>query len=225
MKYCLFFLVSFFTVSLTAQDSMTAKEKAAAYEATITSRAQKIVDKLSFNDPGKSTIVTKLVAAQYKNLNEVYTDRDLQVKTQKETAPNATKESISTAVENIQELATERISSLHNKFIADLSAHLTSAQVDQVKDGMTYGVLQVTYKGYNDMIPTLTDKQKEQIMTWLIEAREFAMDAESSEKKHGWFGKYKGRINNYLSAAGYNLQAERAGWQERLKAGKATKTN
>ena len=107
----------------------------------------------------------------------------------------------------------------------DLSAHLTSAQVDQVKDGMTYGVLQVTYKGYNDMIPTLTSPQKEQIMSWLIEARELAMDAESSEKKHAAFGKYKGRINNYLSAAGYDLQKERAGWQERLKAASATKNN
>ena len=42
----------------------------------------------------------------------------------------------------------------------------------------------------------LTDEEKQQIMAWLKEARELAIDAESSKKKHEVFGKYKGRINN-----------------------------
>jgi hypothetical protein len=43
------------------------------------------------------------------------------------------------------------------------------------------------------------------------------MDGESSEKKHWWFGKYKGRINNYLSAQGYDINKERKDWAERSK--------
>jgi len=36
------------------------------------------------------------------------------------------------------------------------------------------------------------------------------MDGGSSEEKHAEFGKYKGRINNYLSKAGYDMkQAEK----------------
>lgn len=36
------------------------------------------------------------------------------------------------------------------------------------------------------------------------------MDAGSSDEKHTMFGKYKGRINNYLSAEGFDVkQAER----------------
>ncbi|MFA5045113.1 MAG: DUF3826 domain-containing protein, partial [Paludibacter sp.] len=42
-------------------------------------------------------------------------------------------------------------------------------------------------------------------------------DAESANKKHEAFGKYKGRINNYLSARGYNLVKEREGWYARIK--------
>ena len=38
-------------------------------------------------------------------------------------------------------------------------------------------------------------------------------------KKHAWFGKYKGRINNYLSAAGYDLKKEGEDWQKRRQAG------
>jgi hypothetical protein len=60
-----------------------------------------------------------------------------------------------------------------------------------------------------------------QILAWLKEAREFAMDAENSNKKHGWFGKYKGRINNYLSKRGYDLVKEREGWYKRIEERKA----
>ena len=60
-------------------------------------------------------------------------------------------------------------------------------------------------------------KQKEQIYLWLVEAREYAMDAESSEKKHAWFGKYKGKVNNYLSAEGIDMKKAGEEWQERIK--------
>ncbi len=56
------------------------------------------------------------------------------------------------------------------------------------------------------MLPNLTEKQKARIMTWLVEAREHAMNGGTSEEKHAWFGKYKGRINNYLSSEGYDLK-------------------
>ena len=62
------------------------------------------------------------------------------------------------------------------------------------------------------------EEEKAKIMAWLVEAREFAMDAENSNKKHAAFGKYKGRINNYLSKRGYDLVKERKAWYERIKA-------
>jgi Protein of unknown function (DUF3826) len=60
-------------------------------------------------------------------------------------------------------------------------------------------------------------RQKTKIYEWLKEAREIAMDAESSDKKHAVFGKYKGRINNYLSAEGYDLKKATEEWQQRIK--------
>ena len=56
-----------------------------------------------------------------------------------------------------------------------------------------------------------------QILVWLKEAREFAVDAENSNKKHEAFGKYKGRINNYLSKRGYDLVKERQEWYKRIE--------
>lgn len=103
-------------------------------------------------------------------------------------------------------------------FLAALSLFLNDRQIEGVKDGMTYNVLHVTYSAQLDMIPTLKEEEKAQIYAWLVEAREYAMDAESSKKKHEAFGKYKGRINNYLSKRGYNLTKEREEWAKRVKA-------
>ena len=110
----------------------------------------------------------------------------------------------------------------HNAFIAQLlGAGLTYDQVDEVKNGMTYGVMPITFQGFQDMLLDLTEAQKKQIWVWLYEARERAMDQSSSDDKHKMFGKYKGRINNYLSAEGYDLNAESKAWHERMrKAGK-----
>jgi hypothetical protein len=94
---------------------------------------------------------------------------------------------------------------LHTQYLLKLHAVLTPAQVDQVKDGMTYGVVPLTYNSYLEMLPELTEEEKVTIKNYLVEAREHAMDGGSSKEKHRWFGKYKGRINNYLSARGYDL--------------------
>jgi Protein of unknown function (DUF3826) len=116
------------------------------------------------------------------------------------------------------------IADAHSRFLQDLGRLLNESQVDAIKDGMTYNVAPITYKGYQDMLPALTEEQKKKIWQWLVEAREIAMDAETSEKKHWWFGKYKGRINNYLSAEGYDLKKESAAWQKRIKSASQIQT-
>ena len=105
--------------------------------------------------------------------------------------------------------------------MARLSVELTPEQVDKVKDGMTYGVVGITYKRYLELFPNLKDEQKREILANLVEAREYAMDAGSSEEKHAIFGKYKGRINNYLSKAGYDMKQAEKNLAEKQKAGVA----
>ena len=56
------------------------------------------------------------------------------------------------------------------------------------------------------LFPDLNDIQKAQIRAYLAEARENAMDAEDAEMRIKWFIKYRGRANNFLSAAGYDLR-------------------
>jgi hypothetical protein len=48
---------------------------------------------------------------------------------------------------------------------------LNEKQIEQVKDGITFGVVKVTYTATLDMIPSLKQEEKEQIYAWLVEAR------------------------------------------------------
>ncbi len=109
------------------------------------------------------------------------------------------------AVASFEQQAKLAMFEAHNRFLAQLHAELPCDQVERVKDGLTYGVLHHTYSGYLTQLPNLDDEQKRVIRAYLLEAREFAMDQGSADEKHGVFRKYKGRINNYLSKAGYQL--------------------
>ncbi len=186
------------------------------YVESIVNRSQKIVDKLGLTDAKVAEDVCNIIANRYFELNDIYEIRDAKVKTVKESGltGDAKNEALK-AAENEKDAALYRS---HFAFPASLSLFLNEEQIEAVKDGMTYGVVKVTYEATLDMIPSLKEEEKVQIYAWLVEAREFAMDAENSNKKHAAFGKYKGRINNYLAKRGYNLTKEREEWAKRVKA-------
>lgn len=186
------------------------------YVESIVNRSQKIVDKLGLTDVKAAEDVCNIIANRYFELNDIYEICDAKVKTVKESGltGDAKKEALK-AAENEKDAALYRS---HFAFPASLSLFLNEEQIEAVKDGMTYGVVKVTYEATLDMIPSLKEEEKVQIYAWLVEAREFAMDAENSNKKHAAFGKYKGRINNYLAKRGYNLTKEREEWAKRVKA-------
>ncbi|MFT0330781.1 DUF3826 domain-containing protein [Bacteroides thetaiotaomicron] len=186
------------------------------YVESIVNRSQKIVDKLGLTDVKAAEDVCNIIANRYFELNDIYEIRDAKVKTVKESGltGDAKNEALK-AAENEKDAA---LYCSHFAFPASLSLFLNEEQIEAVKDGMTYGVVKVTYEATLDMIPSLKEEEKVQIYAWLVEAREFAMDAENSNKKHAAFGKYKGRINNYLAKRGYNLTKEREEWAKRVKA-------
>ena len=186
------------------------------YVESIVKRSQKIVDKLGINDAKVAEDVRNVIANRYFTLNDIYEVRDAKVKEIKESGLTGdAKNNALKAAEDAKDAALYRI---HFAFPAELSLFLNEEQIEGVKDGMTYGVLEITYKSHLDMIPSLKEDEQAQIYAWLKEAREFAIDAENSDRKHAFFGKYKGRINNYLTKRGYDLKKEREEWYKRVKA-------
>jgi len=192
-----------------------------AYQKVLAERTAKIVNTLGIIDAKLYKKVQQQLTDQYLNLNSIQDKSKATVAAIK--SKPLSKGEIDTAVKKEEENKTAALKKLHNEFIANLKTSLTADQVDKIKDGMTYSILTVTWKAYLEMIPTLTQVQKDKMYGWLVEARELAMDEGSSDKKHAVFGKYKGRINNYLSAEGYDMKKEEAEWTKRIQAAKDTK--
>lgn len=190
------------------------------YLKVINNRAAKIVAAFHSTDTVFNKKVTAIVAEQYISLGRIHDGRNEKIKEIKSKGTELTADD-KAAIQKLEADADQELAKLHTAYLAKLSALCTPQQVDEIKNGMTFNVLNVTWTAYQDMLPNLTEEQKKQMYAWLVEAREKAMDAESANKKHAVFGKYKGRINNYLSSAGIDMKKEEAGWQQRIKERKA----
>lgn len=206
-------LLSFSSIKAVEPDTL---HRDRAYVNTIVERSRKITDKLEIKSASDKQTVTTLLANRYFQLNDIYERRDSLLQVLKADT-SLSKEERAQRSKTIHDEKDAALYRTHFAFPAALSLYLSEEQIEAVKDGMTFGVVKVTFDSTLDMIPSLKEEEKAQILAWLIEAREYAIDAESSGKKHEVFGKYKGRINNYLSKRGYNLVKEREEWYKRMK--------
>ena len=192
-------ILSLFTIMVSAQVALKTEGQDPQYVETIKGRAQKIVDGLQLTDAQKAENVRNIIANRYFLLNDIHAKYDK--KTQ-------------------EDALYAELYKHHFELASALALYLNEEQIDAVKDGMTYGRLKRDYNAQLEMIPTLKDEEKAQILVWLKEAREYAIDAADSKGKHFWFDKYRGRTNNWLSARGYDLKKEREAWMKRTEEAK-----
>jgi Spy/CpxP family protein refolding chaperone len=171
----------------TAAETNSPANAEAAYTQVLEKRVGDILAALDLKDAEKTKKVHDILVAQYRALNDWHNANDAKRKT----AKGEKAEQINSSLKTI-----------HDKFLAALSTELTPEQIETVKDKMTYGKVQFTYKGYLVENANLTEPQKEKILELLKEARESAMDGGSAGEKTAIFQKYKGKINNYLSSQG-----------------------
>ena len=189
-------ILSLFTLTASAQVAIKTEGQDPQYVETIKGRAQKIVNTLGLNDAQVAENVRNIIANRYFLLNDIHSKYD---KTQ-------------------QDALQADLYKHHFELASALAQYLTEEQIEAVKDGMTFGRLKRDYQATQDMIPSLSEYEKKQVLIWLKEAREYAMDAADSKGKHFWFDKYRGRTNNWLSARGYDLKKERDNWMKRTAA-------
>lgn len=204
------FLFSLFTYAQGV--SLNSEGRDEAYVKTIMDRAAKNISALNLSGE-KQTTVRNIVANRYFELNDIYAERDAAIKFAKDSLQGKAKQQ---AIDAARATADSKCYRTHFSLAANLSLYITPEQIDMVKDGITFNKVKVTYDAYLDEIPSLKDDEKAQIYAWMIEARELALDAESSKMKHDVFNKYKGRVNNYLSKRGYDLNKEREAWFKRM---------
>ena len=189
-------ILSLLSITVSAQVALKTEGQDPQYVETIKGRAQKIVDGLNLGDANKEENVRNIIANRYFLLNDIHAKYDK--KTQ-------------------EDALYAELYKHHFELASALALYLNEEQIDAVKDGMTYGRLKRDYNAQLEMIPTLKEEEKAQILVWLREAREYAIDAADSKGKHFWFDKYRGRTNNWLSARGYDLKKERDAWMKRTE--------
>ena len=183
----------------------------ATYTASIEGRAQDIIKLLDLTDRAKSNKVHDLLISQYR----VMRARDALIDAQLEAQDKPV--NYSTRAERLE----AESKPLHEYFIARLSKILTPAQIEMVKDKMTYNKVKVTYDAYIAIVPGLTDTDKGKIMELLKAAREKAIDGGSATEKSAIFQVYKDQINDYLNTHGHDVAAAYKTWE----ASQPAKTN
>lgn len=214
MKKMILAAVAAFVVTTAGAVELNSEGRNPEYVESIVKRSQKCTDALGITGTDKGKQVLNIIANRYFALNDIYAERD----SLKNIAKQKQGDEKKMLMEAAEAKKDSKLYRSHFGFDADLLIYLTADEIVIVKDVMTYNVVKVTSDAYSDMIPRLTAEEKAQILAWLKEARELAIDAENSNKKHETFKKYKGRINNYLSKRGYDISKEREAWGERVKA-------
>ena len=208
-------LTTFITGGLFAQDSaersapFTDAEREAVYTKSIDNRASAILKELGLTDTNKAARVHDALVAQYRALRARDAALDTMFQSLSKNAPG-----IETNRNAILRVLSEQ---LHNQFLERLATDLTPEQIEKVKDRMTYNKAKITYDAYCEMLPSLSDAEKAKMLENLKAAREEAMDGGSADEKSAIFEKYKGRINNQLSANGHDVGKASREWAAKQK--------
>ncbi|RNC66730.1 DUF3826 domain-containing protein [Proteiniphilum sp. X52] len=217
------FLIAFLLtglISVNAQKTKTPED--IEYLEVLSNRSDKILDQYVHLPEGEiKEKVRDLMVKQYWDLNKIHDQKDRKIKELKQSGLSG--ERLEKEKSRLENKAEKKLLKLQKKYLSNLSKYLNNQQIDGIKDGMTLGAFDHNYRGFTELIPTLKQEEKEYIYNQLLEARDKAMNMGSSEDKQAVFRQYKGKINNYLSQQGYDLDQERIEWNKRIEEAKRNK--
>lgn len=166
-------------------------------------RSLQLIHQLGIADIAKRQQVHRVLNEHLNTLQLIFDERK---KAMDDAEKNATKELADSRARTAWDAAGGKLNKLYAAFLGKLSILLTLDETERLKDLMTEGGLQREYNHYLALLPNLSEQQKIQVTAYLKEARENAMNAATAQNRAEWFIKFRGRANNYLAAAGYDLR-------------------
>jgi hypothetical protein len=190
--------------------AVSAADKATA---SLEKHIKPVLKALNLSDAAKTARVHDILATQFEALRVWHATNDERIKSlwNEFNAARSAKSvtNANAALGKIDDVYAS-FKPQHEKFISDLSAVLSPAQVETVKDALTINKVKVTYDVYLQIFPKLTDEQKAVVLQNLKAAREQAIDCEAMTEKSAFFKKYKIKIEDeYLTAQGYDPKQAR----------------
>lgn len=199
-----FLLVFTFFTSFAADIKLNTRKLSSEAVTEAQQKASKVMDKLSLTNDSIRKNIQLVITNRYLELREIHQKYDERNKVIE--AANLTKEEKDAELERSYYQYNSDLYRSRFGYIAWLSFYLNDEQVETVKNAMTYNIFHIRYNDFLDLLPNLTEAEKNRVHHWLVEAREFSMDFETPRKMRQMFTKYRGRINNYLAARGYDLR-------------------
>jgi len=113
--------------------------------------------------------------------------------------------------------------SVHEDLMNTLKAELTPEQVETVLDKYTIGKVAFTMNGYEAIVPDLTEKERNEILKNLKQAREQAIDYKNMKEISAIFEIYKTKCEQYLNNNGRSWRQLYKTYTDKIKAEKAAK--
>ena len=114
---------------------------------------------------------------------------------------------------------------VHTSLMDSLKANLSPDQVEKILDGYTIGKVAFTLKGYQAIVPNLTEKETAEILKNLKQAREQAIDYKSMKEISAIFEIYKTKNEQYLNNNGRNWHQMFGDYVRKVQAEKKAKAN
>lgn len=173
--------------------------------------AQRIITRMRFSEPEKTERIIAATVSYLDSLERILEERAKALQTL-ETAPGQNGKPDSDEVVKAYAHAKSQYLPLRSAYVKKLESDLVPYLVERAKDGLTHDALPNLYAMYLEMVPQLKPAEKAHILGLLVEARENAMTATDSKGQHQWFAKYRGIINNYIAAQGYDFKALSRAW-------------
>jgi hypothetical protein len=109
---------------------------------------------------------------------------------------------------------------VHEELMHALKEDLTADQVEFILDKYTIGKVAFTMKGYDAIVPDLTEKEKATILQYLKQAREQAVDFKNMRQISAIFEIYKTKCEQFLNSNGRNWRQLYSAYAEKVKAAK-----
>ena len=181
-------------------------------------KAEEWVSSLNLNDAAKEARLKEVIAAHLKAVRDWHNEH-----------PS------STVPAGINPLTGTKLSDLDRQIIADsampgtvhaelmtgLRKDLSEEQVEAILDKYTIGKVAFTLKGYQAIVPNITQQEESTILSNLKLAREQAIDYKSMKEISAIFEIYKTKNEQYLNSNGRSWKQMYKDYTNAIKAKKA----
>lgn len=195
-----------------AQPVLSNEQKAQLHE-----KAGKWVDALALDDAAKAAKVTGFVE---QHLTAVYSWNKTHFYTDVPAGVNPRTGDRLSELDRKMIAQSAMPSSVHKTLMDSLHHYLTNEQVARILDGYTIGKVAFTLKGYQAIVPDLTEKETAVILSNLEQAREQAIDYKSMKSISAIFEIYKTKNEKYLNEHGRNWHQLFGDYVRKVKAEK-----